>query len=80
MHIPGSKGEALDCVSSLDHSLAEKESDRQVFVIAGSAREIVARIEQLAERGARNLFIPSVWGDPPGYATRLAKEVLPAFR
>ncbi len=50
------------------------------FIIAGSASEIVARIEKLAERGARNLFIPSVWGDPPGYAERLAKEVLPAFR
>jgi len=50
------------------------------FLIAGSAQELVQRVSEIAERGARNLFIPSVFGDPPGYANRLAKEVLPAFR
>ena len=49
-------------------------------LLAGSAAELAERISEIAARGARNLFIPSVFGDPAGYARRLAKEVLPAFR
>jgi len=49
------------------------------FLIAGSESEIQARVREIADLGARNLFIPSLFGDPLGYAAQIAKSILPAF-
>jgi 5,10-methylenetetrahydromethanopterin reductase len=49
------------------------------FLIAGNEPEIQSRVQEIADLGARNLFIPSLFGDPFGYAARIAKSVVRAF-
>ncbi len=50
------------------------------FLIAGNEAQIQTRVQQIADLGARNLFIPSLFGDPSGYAAQIAKSVVQAFR
>jgi 5,10-methylenetetrahydromethanopterin reductase len=50
------------------------------FLLAGSAKRIAERIEELASWGASNLILTILLGDPREYADRLAREVIAPLR